>query len=177
MNENTMNENTTGITPPVFPTYGKYVRKDTEGRIIKGFSDYFEAPQEGDVLLYRDPGIQFRLLPDGAPNPRMTEGIVKGAGDESGEYTVAKYKYDEGILSRTATEMTADAEAQHLAALPGILRAKRKRLLEVVDYTQWTHVPMADEKREEYRVYMQALRDITEQPGFPTDVVWPVKPA
>jgi hypothetical protein len=37
--------------------------------------------------------------------------------------------------------------------------------------------PIAPEKREEWAVYRQALRDIPEQPGFPWEVEWPVPPS
>lgn len=34
----------------------------------------------------------------------------------------------------------------------------------------------SDLEKEELRTYRQALRDIPEQEGFPTEIVWPTRP-
>lgn len=34
-----------------------------------------------------------------------------------------------------------------------------------------------DQQRKEWSEYRQALRDVTEQPGWPTDVNWPIEPS
>ena len=54
------------------------------------------------------------------------------------------------------------------------VRAQRGRLLAQSDWTQLPDVPLTT--KEEWAVYRQALRDITEQSGFPTAVVWPTAP-
>jgi hypothetical protein len=56
----------------------------------------------------------------------------------------------------------------------GAVRVKRNALLASSDWTQLPDVPTAI--REPWAVYRQALRDITAQPSFPADTVWPVKP-
>lgn len=53
------------------------------------------------------------------------------------------------------------------------IRAERDSLLSASD---WTQLPDAPVDRAAWAVYRQALRDITSQEGFPTDVVWPIKP-
>ena len=53
--------------------------------------------------------------------------------------------------------------------------SKRAQLLVASDWTQLPDVPL--ETKEAWAVYRQALRDITEQPGYPLDVVWPSPPA
>lgn len=55
-------------------------------------------------------------------------------------------------------------------------RSKRDKLLEETDWTQTLDAPISTESREAFRVYRQALRDITEQLGFPDVIDWPVKP-
>ena len=42
--------------------------------------------------------------------------------------------------------------------------------------TDWTQVPDAPVDQTAWAAYRQQLRDITEQEGFPTTVVWPSKP-
>ena len=54
------------------------------------------------------------------------------------------------------------------------VRWKRDALLARSDWTQLPDVPSAT--KEAWAAYRQALRDITEQPGFPFDVVWPQPP-
>jgi hypothetical protein len=54
------------------------------------------------------------------------------------------------------------------------VRAKRTYLLAESDWTQLPDVPLAT--KQAWAAYRQALRDITEQPGFPLEVVWPEPP-
>ena len=57
-------------------------------------------------------------------------------------------------------------------------RTKRNQLLADSD---WTQLPdarnaMGVDKAAEWDTYRQALRDITEQEGFPREIEWPIKP-
>lgn len=58
------------------------------------------------------------------------------------------------------------------------VRAERDRLLTASDVNvlpdRWA--AMTPETQAEWSTYRQALRDIPQQPGFPTNVVWPQKP-
>lgn len=54
------------------------------------------------------------------------------------------------------------------------VRAKRQSLLTASDWTQLPDVPL--ETKALWATYRQALRDITDQTGFPFDVVWPESP-
>lgn len=53
------------------------------------------------------------------------------------------------------------------------IRKQRDILLNDTDWTQMTDSALDELQKERYRVYRQALRDITEQENFPYDVVWP----
>lgn len=55
-------------------------------------------------------------------------------------------------------------------------RSQRDALIAATDYLMATDYPLTDEKRQELTVYRQALRDVPEQSGFPTEIVWPTKP-
>ena len=48
-----------------------YIRVDENGCIIKGFSDAFELPEDGDICINQQGGYQFRLFPDGEENPPL----------------------------------------------------------------------------------------------------------
>jgi hypothetical protein len=56
--------------------------------------------------------------------------------------------------------------------------AKRNQLLAESDWTQLpdARAAMGDTKAAEWDAYRQALRDITDQPGYPAEINWPVKP-
>ena len=53
------------------------------------------------------------------------------------------------------------------------VREERDRLLSQSD---WTQLADAQVDKSAWAAYRQALRDIPAQPGFPFEVVWPVKP-
>ena len=52
--------------------------------------------------------------------------------------------------------------------------SKRNQLLVDSDWTQLSDIPAATKKK--WKDYRQQLRDITDQPGFPTEILWPIKP-
>ena len=56
------------------------------------------------------------------------------------------------------------------------IRAKRNGLLNQTDYLMMPDYPISDDKRKLIEEYRRALRDITEQDGFPRTITWPNKP-
>lgn len=77
--------------------------------------------------------------------------------------------YTVQVVARTQEEL--DAETQNKAAQ---VRAERNRLLSESDWTQVLDAPV---NRSAWATYRQALRDISEQAGFPWEVQWPAEPA
>lgn len=75
------------------------------------------------------------------------------------------------------TPVSAEVAAERLAELADDVRRDRNRRLQDSDwvvikaYERGENIPM------EWEVYRQALRDITDQAGFPYEVTWPAKPA
>jgi hypothetical protein len=57
-----------------------------------------------------------------------------------------------------------------------IALAQRISFLVNSDWTQLADVPLSAEKKAEWATYRQALRDLTDQPGFPENINWPVAP-
>jgi hypothetical protein len=53
------------------------------------------------------------------------------------------------------------------------VRAERNQLLAASDWTQVADAPV---DQAAWATYRQALRDLTEQVGFPETVNWPIKP-
>lgn len=56
-----------------------------------------------------------------------------------------------------------------------VLAQRNKRLVDS-DWTQLVDAQLEEDQKEEWRRYRQMLRDITSQPGFPENVVWPEQP-
>ena len=97
-----------------------------------------------------------------------------------GEYDWRKYRFD---ISETppvpvlkTVTVTADYES--------LIRKFRDKKLASSDWTNGQDSPLSDSKRQEWAVYRQALRDITETYNANTvttkeqfdNIVWPVKP-
>lgn len=53
------------------------------------------------------------------------------------------------------------------------VRAERDRLLTSSDWTQVADAPV---DQAAWAAYRQALRDVSQQAGFPHNVTWPAKP-
>lgn len=62
-----------------------------------------------------------------------------------------------------------DAEAEAIA--------KRNALLCDSDWTQLADAPLTPAKVDEWKAYRKALRDLTDQKGFPNKINWPTKPS
>lgn len=60
-----------------------------------------------------------------------------------------------------------------LEKLAAQTRMQRNQLLTDSD---WTQMPDAPVDQAAWATYRQALRDIPQQAGFPTDITWPTKP-
>jgi hypothetical protein len=71
-----------------------------------------------------------------------------------------------------------DSNKQNIILLDEV-RYKRNELLSESDWTDTLSAKtrLGDEKYQEWQDYRQALRDITNQPNFPLDVVFPEKPS
>ena len=90
----------------------------------------------------------------------VTEGKVVAMPKKPGD----NYKFN-----YSTKQWTLDVAAIELAA-----RALREKLLQESDYTQYIDVTLPN--KEAWATYRQALRDITKQSGFPTNITWPTKP-
>ena len=76
---------------------------------------------------------------------------------------------------RWAPEIGKWVDARSVEQAWSDVRKDRDARLAGTDWTQLPDVPLST--KEAWAAYRQALRDITEQPGFPHDVQWPQEPA
>ncbi len=74
------------------------------------------------------------------------------------------------ILEQGYEEAVAAQEAENAAMLARLIRNKK---LAASDSEMFADRPS---DKEAWAAYRQALRDITEQQGFPFEIVWPAQP-
>ena len=67
---------------------------------------------------------------------------------------------------------TAQLNEYNQNVLTQEVRSQRNSLLAETDYLALSDTTLSSDMA----AYRQALRDVTSQAGFPTDVTWPVKP-
>lgn len=89
-------------------------------------------------------------------------------------------EYQQQLLAAVAVrqqQIIQDTAAQ-TPAVPAdqLVVAQRNRLLFESDWTQLPDSPLSTEIQTQWKTYRQALRDITDQSGFPDTVIWPVRP-
>jgi len=85
-----------------------------------------------------------------------------GAFDADGNAVVI----DEDLVESKIPELIAERQAAQA-------RSQRDALLSQSD---WTQVPDAPVDQAAWAEYRQALRDVPQQAGFPTEITWPQKP-
>ena len=111
------------------------------------------------------------------PDVGQGEGALQGAFSEETHYV----KHGEAIElpPKMSNEPFFDYLLERWVDVVGVdprkILEQRFRLLSDSDWTQMPDVPL--ETKAQWAEYRQALRDITLQPGYPINVVWPVKPA
>ena len=69
-----------------------------------------------------------------------------------------------------------DLTADEIALEAKAVRRDRDELLAECDWTQMPDSPLDDSTKASWATYRTALRDATEQSGFPTDITWPTAP-
>lgn len=87
------------------------------------------------------------------------------------------FVYKDGVSVEFSAEEYAQWEidrANEQVFLAEYARNKRNLLLDECDWTQLADVPQAT--KDLWATYRQALRDVPQQAGFPTNVTWPQKP-
>ena len=88
-------------------------------------------------------------------------------------------KYVNGVLTDMTDAEISQRQAEENAWAAGEndrlsdeIRAKRNKLLAETDYLALSDNTLSSDMA----AYRQALRDVTSQAGFPTNVTWPTKP-
>jgi hypothetical protein len=90
-----------------------------------------------------------------------------------GSYLVVE---DDAVVEyQTRRQKTQDELDNEIKAAWDDIRTRRNMLLLDSDWTQLSDSPLLVELKEQWMIYRQELRDITNQSN-PFDVVWPIEP-
>ena len=81
----------------------------------------------------------------------------------------------EWVQHWSISDLDEQTAQEILLKLAGDIRRNRDQLLQQCDWTQGKDI--SDEVSNKWKQYRQELRDITIQEGFPTNIVWPDRPA
>jgi len=157
---------------------------DKDGYFV-GVTTADPSPLEHDVYL----------IPGGCidePAPNVPEGqrakwdgqwVFEDIPPEKPEQPYPSWTYDENtnewVSPVPKPDDNAEWDEENLEWVPGDvvlarkIRANRDALLSQSD---WTQVPDAPVDQQAWAEYRQALRDVPQQAGFPTDITWPTKP-
>lgn len=87
---------------------------------------------------------------------------------------IAVKQGDQWVEQWVSSPATPEDIAERTNVKAEQVRAERALLLEQCDWTQLGDSPV--QPVNEWRVYRQALRDITQQPGYPHNISWPDPP-
>lgn len=84
----------------------------------------------------------------------------------------------EGQFAKIGDQWTLPmvAENKPQAEVEQYVRSVRDELLIFSDWTQMPDSPLDDSTKASWATYRTALRDISTQTGFPTDITWPTAP-
>lgn len=101
--------------------------------------------------------------------------VVDGSDDNDGIVSVSvRNAYNNGELN--IVEFPENEEDHEYSRKKSEIIHRRNLLLSESDYLMMIDYPISDEKKQEIKVYRQALRDVPQQDGFPDNIVWPDKP-
>ena len=129
-----------------------YVLYNSAGKILRvGQCQAEDLPLQGEYVI------------EGVANDStqyIQDGVVVNMPPKPGKFYVFDYNSKQWAVDETS----ADSDA----------RSKRKTLFLDSDWTQLADISAATKAL--WEPYRQALRDITDQPGYPFNIVWPTPP-
>jgi hypothetical protein len=143
-----------GVLPVIYISYSRNGKPEE----LSDRLDYFDTTQNSVLECNLPWGTLPRFF-------KVVDSRVVDLGSPPGPSYFYDYDQDSWVDSRTSEDVFA--EAVHAA------RFQRDAMLAASD---WTQVPDAPVDQEAWAAYRQALRDVTQQSGWPRDINWPVAP-
>ena len=130
------------------------------------------------IALHKDTSFPLPLSPDGHPELglyKLKETIVPETTRYQAVEEVMPVLVDgQWTQQWNIIEFSEEEKKATTAAKSRTAREDRNMRLADCD---WTQLPDAPVDHAEWAAYRQALRDVTSQPGFPWEVVWPEQPS
>ena len=138
-------------------------------KVITNWKNIEEAPEELDLV-----GTE-------VSSTYTEQGRQEVIQEEFPEFDVFTEKLEEVVtetpslltLSYTIVPLTEEEQEFVLAEANNAYRRDRDNRLLMTDYIMFSDTAPPTQEMLDYR---QALRDVPEQEGFPTNIVWPTKP-
>jgi hypothetical protein len=133
------------------------VRKLKEDNPNTSFPDKPSEEHLADWGLYR---VAYADKPTPAHNEKVVANAEPALVD--GSWTL-----DWSVVSKTEDDIASEASG---------VRYERDELLTQCDWTQLPDSPLDSTTKASWATYRTALRDVTGQSGFPTNITWPTTP-
>jgi len=137
-----------------FPYSIKKLKEDNSNTSFpqKISSDVLEGYGVYSVVRAEDPALTHTQTADHASVPVLVDGV----------WTLPWV-----VRDKTEDEIASEAK---------VVRYERDEILDQCDWTQMPDSPLDDSTKASWATYRTALRDISEQAGFPTNINWPTAP-
>ncbi len=126
----------------------------------KNISNFYLLDQE---TLKSYGWFPYRFEPASIPENGISDGSY---------YEITEQEVVEIQTYRIKTELEIEIE---LDSMWSFIRERRTVKLKECDWTQLSDSPLTPEKKEQWQIYRQSLRDITLQ-SDPYNIVWPEEP-
>jgi hypothetical protein len=146
---------------------------------IKTINGAYEKPYSIGQLRKDNPNTSFPKYPTDALLAEWGVYPVKPTSQPSVDHTknvIEKPPVKQGdqwVQVWEVSDATQSEIEQRLSDSSNNARSQRDKLLSESD---WTQVDDAPVDKAEWAAYRQVLRNIPQQDGFPTAIVWPEKP-
>jgi hypothetical protein len=133
------------------------VRKLKQDNSTTSFPKTFSDEQLAEWGVFP---VGYAVEPTFAPNEKVVANAEPALVD--GAWTL-----DWSVVSKTEDEIASEASS---------VRYERDELLALCDWTQLPDSPLDSTTKASWATYRTALRDISTQAGFPTNITWPTAP-
>jgi len=151
----------------------KQVSADFKNIIFR--KDVTTLPEEGLPGLELFP-VNVEDLPEiDHSTHKIVENPVQEIEQEDGTY-VYNLSYSAVEFTSEELESIQEGEAYRIDLFSREVRRTRTKLLSDTDWVVTKSLETGDDVPQAWREYRQALREITEQEGFPLEVNWPTEP-
>ena len=148
-------------------------RKRDDGSIVYG-----EA-----AIRHQYPSRKFTIpLPESVANELGYDLITIPPKTETTLYQIVSRDGEELIdnvwtAKWKVTDMTDEQKTAFDKDFTETQKFERGQKLELSDWTQFADSPLTDSKKEEWKTYRQALRDLPTANGWPRTHTWPTEPS